>query len=456
MPWKTTVSHLSVRLALVRLTCLLACWLLLLNGIVVADDWPQWRGPNGTGSVAVRAGENGPPVAWSPTHNVAWKCPLAGRGHSTTIVSGDRVFLTTAIPIGNPLPPRMSQRPGEHDNLPVTSKMRFVVMCLDRKDGRVIWEKSVHEAIPVEGGHYTASLASASPIVDDQHVYAMFGSHGLYCLNFDGDLIWEKQFGPMHSKHGHGEGASPALRDETLVVNWDHEEQSFIVALNRHDGSEIWRRDRDEVTSWCSPLIVDVDGKPQVVVCGTSRVRGYDLATGEILWECGGLSANIVASPVFDQASGILVVGSSYEIRQMLALRLPGARGDITGSQRVLWTRSRGTPYVPSLLLVDDGVYFLAHYQNILTRVRLEDGAEIPGPMRLGALGNIYASPVSDGRHVYVTDLNGRTQVITTAEQPQVVSVNELGESVSASVAIADDELFIRGEHHLFKIREDK
>jgi outer membrane protein assembly factor BamB len=429
-------------------------WLHGLDSLFAADDWSQWRGPNGTGSVTTTDDEVGPPTEWNASLNVAWKCPLPGRGHSTPVVLGERVFVTTAVPVGEPLAPRMSGRPGEHDNLPVSSKFQFMVLCISRDDGHILWKKVVHEAVPIEGGHVTASLASASPIVDDRHVYAMFGSHGLYCLDLAGNAVWEKQLGDMHSKHGHGEGASPVLRGETLVVNWDHEEQSFIVAFNRQDGRERWRREREEVTSWSTPLIVDVDGKSQVVVCGTDRVRGYDLTSGEVIWECGGLSANIVATPVFDAESGILVVGSSYEIRKMLAVRLPGARGDIKDSKRVIWSRTRGTPYVPSLLLVGGGVYFLAHYQNILTRVRLEDGAEAPGPMRLGELGNIYASPVSDGRFVYVTDLHGTTMVITATETPTLVSVNPIGESVSASLAIAGRELFIRGEQHVFCIRQ--
>ncbi|MCA9192950.1 MAG: PQQ-like beta-propeller repeat protein [Planctomycetales bacterium] len=427
---------------------------LLVAARVNAQDWPNWRGPNGTGSVSNTHGNQRAPVTWGAEKNIAWRAELVGRGHSTPVVSGPYVFVTSAVSIGKPLPPHMSGRPGEHDNLPVTSEMQFVVICISRENGRIIWQKVVHQAIPVEGAHVSASLASHSPVVDQNHVYAMFGSHGLYCLDFQGELIWEKQFGQMHSKHGHGEGASPAIDGNTLVVNWDHEEQSFIVALDKRTGNEIWRRDRDEVTSWSSPIIVNVDGQLQVIVCGTNRVRGYELETGDVLWECGGLSSNIVASPVYDAQTGILVVGSSYEIRFMAALRLPGASGDISGTERVLWSRTRGTPYVPSFLMVNDGVYFLAHYQNILTRVRITDGREEPGPMRLGALGNIYASPVSDGIHVYITDLHGVTQVITADESPKAVSVNELGENVCASLAMADGSIFIRGEKHLFKVSE--
>ena len=304
--------------------------------------------------------------------------------------------------------------------------------------------------MPHEGGHYTASLASASPVTDGKHIVAFFGSHGLYCLDVDGKQVWQKQLGKMHTKHGHGEGSSPAMYENTLVVNWDHEEQSFLVALDTSTGDELWRKERDEVTSWSSPLITKVDGKPQAIVCGTDRVRGYDLASGEIIWQCGGLSANIVATPV--AADGIVYVGSSYEKRAMMAIQLSGARGDVTGSDRVLWMRTRGTPYVPSPLLLGDALYFLTHYQNVMTRIEAKTGADSPGAMRLGELGNIYASPVGANGRVYVTDLRGVTTVIADAAIPRMLAANRLGEDVSASLAIAGKQIFIRGETHLFCI----
>ena len=210
----------------------------------------------------------------------------------------------------------------------------------------------------------------------------------------------------MHTKHGHGEGSSPALQGDTLVVNWDHEEQSFIVALDKNTGNQLWRRDRREVTSWSSPLIVKVGNSFQVIVCGTERVRGYDLATGDVIWQCGGLSANIVATPV--AASGVVYVGSSYEKRALLAIQLDGASGDVTDTEHVLWMRTRGTPYVPSPLLYDDALYFLTHYQNVMTRIEAKTGIDDPGAFRLGPIGNIYASPVGGGGRVYVTDVEGK------------------------------------------------
>ncbi len=430
--------------------CSVAITMLISLGAVANDsqNWPQWRGPEGNGV----AEDARPQTEWSATENISWKTALPGRGHSTPVIWGDRIFLTTAIPVGEKLPPKMSGRPGEHDNLPIDSEYQFVVLAVSRDSGKILWTKVVHQAVPVEAGHYTASLASASPVTDGERVYAHFGSHGLHCLDMDGNILWQKEFGVMHSKHGHGEGASPALHGDSLIINWDHEEKSFLVSLEKRTGKEMWRRNREEDTSWSSPIVIEHDGKAQIVVCGTNRVRGYDLQNGEVLWQCGGMSSNIVATPVF--GNGILYVGSSYEKKVLMAIDLRGASGDLTGTKRVIWSRTRGTPYVPSMLLYDDSLYFLTHYQNVLTRVDGPTGKDAPGPIRLGSLGNIYSSPVAANGFVYITDLSGTTEVITHAEIPRTVAVNRLEENVNASLAIVDDEIFIRGEQNLYCIKK--
>jgi hypothetical protein len=413
-----------------------------------SHHWPQWRGPLETG-VAPNAN---PPTEWSEEKNIRWKTPLPGRGHSTPIVWGDRIFLTTAIPYGEKLEPRFSGAPGAHDNLPVTQRQKFVVLAVDRTSGAFAWRKTVHQALPHEGGHNTGSLASASPVTDGEHLFAFFGSHGLSCLNFAGELVWKADLGKMNSKHGHGEGASPALYGDTLIANFDHEGQSFVIAFDKRSGKQRWRNNRDEVTSWASPIVVEHDGKAQVIVCGTDRVRGYDLKTGKVIWECGGMAANIVATPV--AAGGMLFAGSSYEKRALLAIRLTGAKGDITDSNHVAWSRFRGTPYVPSPLLYGEALYFLTHYQGILTRVDAVTGNDKPGAFRLGPLRNIYASPVGASDRVYITDLDGTTLVISHEDIPRLLAVNQLDDSFSASAAVVGNEMFLRGASHLYCIAE--
>lgn len=415
------------------------------------SHWPHWRGPTMNGAAAAMAN---PPITWSESRNLRWKTPLSGLGHSTPVIWGDRIFLTTARPIGEPLErPVPDTAPGAHDNHPVTNRYQFVALAVDRVGGRILWEKSLHEALPHEGAHYTASLASASPAADGRHVFVFFGSYGLYCLDHDGGVVWQKSLGRMRSKHGHGEGSSPVLSGDMLVVNWDHEEQSFVVALDKDTGNERWKINRGELTSWASPIVVEHDGHRQVVVSGTQRVRAYDLEDGRLVWDVGGLSANVVASPV--AGSGIVVAGSSYEKQAMLAVRLAGAKGDLTGTDSVLWTRSRSTPYVPSPLLHGGVVYFLRHYQNVLSRVNIETGVDSGGPFRLGNLRNIYASPIWAAGRIYVVSREGLTMVLTDTAEPEMLAVNQLDDQFSASPVAVGDSLFLRGADFLYRIAPD-
>jgi len=412
-------------------------------------SWPQWRGPLGTGV----APNTRPPLEWSETKNVRWKTALPGKGHSTPVVWGDQIFLTTAIPYGDPIKPRFV-RPGAHDNNAFTHNHEFKVLAVSRKTGKILWQQTLKKAAPHEAGHITASLASASPVTDGERVFAFFGSYGLFCLDTKGKLLWKKDLGEMHSKHGHGEGSSPALFRDTLIVNWDQEEQSFVVALDKRTGRQIWRVARAEDTSWATPIVVEHENVAQVIVPGTHRIRGYNLSNGEVIWECGGLSSNIVATPV--AANGIVYAGSSYDTRAMLAIRLAGANGDITGTKQVLWSRQRGTPYVPSPLLYDDLIYNLQHYQGVIVRINRQTGEDFGDPVRLAAIRDVYSSPIGAAGRVYVTSRDGVTQVISHGEQvPKTLAVNRLDDTFSASAVAVGRDLLLRGEHFLYCISED-
>ncbi len=418
---------------------------------VAPGNWPQWRGASGTGVAGDHAD---PPIHWSEEKNIRWRVGLPGSGHSTPIVWGDRVFVTTAMPTEKLPRPIPDTAPGGHDNRAITHKERFSVLALDRRDGTLLWQKVVHEEVPHEGGHYTGTFASASPATDGELVFAFFGSRGLYAVDKRGELEWQVDLGDMVTLHGHGEGSSPVLHADTLVVNWDHEEESFVVAFDKRTGEERWKVQRDEVTSWASPIVVEHDGKPQVIISGTQRVRGYDLGSGAILWECGGLSHNVVASPV--AADGMVFVGSSYEKRALFAIRLDGSRGDITGTDRIAWSRTHRTPYVPSPLLYRGSLYFLRHYQGILSRVEAATGKETQGPYRLFGMRDIYASPVAAAGRIYVTDRNGTTVVLRHEDPSETLAINRLDDSFSASAAIADQEIFLRGERSLYCIARDR
>jgi outer membrane protein assembly factor BamB len=411
--------------------------------------WPQWRGPLGTG-VAPHAD---PPLHWSETRNIRWKIEVPGSGHATPIVWQQYIYLTTAIPVGEPVKPKPEVAPGAHDNTPVSRHYRFVVLAIRRSDGSIAWQRTVNEALPHERSHNTASFASGSAVTDGQYVFAYFGSRGLYCLDLDGHLLWQKDLGDMQIKHAHGEGSSPVLYGDTLIVNRDHEGQSMLVAFNKHNGDELWKVERDEVTSWSSPIVVEHQGQAQVIVSGSKRVRGYELATGEVIWECGGLSHNIVASPV--AADGIVFAGSSYGHQAMLAIRLDGAKGDITGSEQVLWTRRRHTPYVPSPLLYGNALYYHSHYQGILSRVDTKTGECPLGPFRLGGIRNVYASPIGAADRIYICDRQGTTVVISHEAKPRILAQNRLDDHFSASPAAVGRELYLRGDRYLYCIVDE-
>ena len=446
--------------AVVALAMVLAC--LLMQPVAIAqsakrgqsaeevaslaqDNWAHWRGPEFNGL----SGTAQPPIRWSESENLSWRTELPGRGHSTPIVWEDQVYLTTAVEIGEEFEPPHPERPGAHHNNPVTREVEFYVLAINRASGELAWQTKVNSQVPREGGHMSASLASASATTDGQRLYAHFGSFGTYCLDFQGNVLWQVQLGQMHSKHGHGEGSSPLVHDGKLYIVWDHEEGSFVVALNAGTGEEIWRQPREEVTCWASPILIEVDGQMQLVVNGTGRVRGYHPQSGDVIWECGGLSNNVVASPVY--SDGVLVAGSSYEIRSMMAIRLDAqARGDLTGSDRVIWQRQNLTPYVPSLLLYRQQLYYLRHYQGILSRVQLESGDENPGPIRLRGFREIYASPVAADGRVYITDREGTTVVLDAEDYPRTLAVNQIDDRVNASLAVAGSQLFIRGEKALY------
>ena len=418
------------------------------NPLPEAEQWGQWRGPLGNGV----SNHADPPLTWSEEKNVRWKTPIPGLGSSSPVVWGDYIFLTTAIPHGEELDPPAGHRPGSHDNTLKVRKSRFVVIATSRKDGKILWQTTVRDQVPHEGHHFTASHASASPITDGEKIYAFFGSNGLYCLDLKGKVLWEKDLGDMHTKHGHGEGSTPALHGDALVVNWDHEGPSFVVAVNKNSGKELWRNKRDEPSSWSSPHILIHEDSPQVVIAATNRIRSYDLKNGKVIWECGGLSHNVVASPVSE--NGILVAGSSYEKQAIMGIKLAGATGDITGTDQVEWIKRRDTPYVPSLLLYKGLIYYLRHYQGSLTCRNIKTGREIYTHARFPGIRNVYSSPVAAKDRIYLTAIDGTTVVFKAGASPQILAQNKLTETISASPALAGNDLILRGSKSLYCLSE--
>jgi outer membrane protein assembly factor BamB len=316
----------------------------------------------------------------------------------------------------------------------------------------MLWQKIAREEVPHEGHHADHGFSSHSPITDGTNVYAYFGSRGLHCYDLKGNLKWEKDLGRMQTKNGFGEGSSPALSGNTIVVNWDHQGDDFIVALDKQTGKELWRQPRDEETSWATPLMVAAAGGTQVVTSATKKIRSYDLASGKLLWECGGMSANVIPTPV--AKDGLVYPISGFRSYALLAIRLDRA-GDLTDTDAIVWKHTKSTPYVPSPLLYGERLYFFSSNSGIISCFDAKTGKALMDAERIEALPGVYASPVGAANRVYLVGRNGDSVVIKNADKLEVLSTNKLEEKFDASPAIAGNALFLRGHQYLYCIAEN-
>lgn len=405
-------------------------------------QWPQWRGPSANG-VAPHAN---PPLKWDSKQGVRWKVDLPGEGSATPIIWHDQVFVLAAVPTE-----RLADKPAEPHpeakTTPPKNIYEFVVISLDRETGRERWRQVACEAAPHEGRHTTNTYASGSPATDGKRLYVSFGSRGLYCYDLDGSLQWKRQLGNLRTRNGWGEGTSPAVYGDQLVVVCDQEENSFLEVLDVQTGETRWRAKRDEPTTWATPLIVAHEDRTQLVVNGTRRVRGYDWKTGEVIWECGGQTVNAIPSPLAND--GVVYCMSGYRGAAAYAIPLD-ARGDVTDSPRIRWSHREATPYVPSPILVGDQIYFTRENSSLLTSLHISDGKPLFGPVRLPGLSNLYASPVSAAGRIYFVDRNGTTVVLNHGPKLEVLATNRLDEPIDASPALVGNQMFLRTASRLY------
>lgn len=393
------------------------------------ENWGHWRGDGGN-SVSVDAT---PPTVWSPTQNIKWKVLIPGRGSSSPVIWDDRVFLTSAVPAAE-------------------SAYEFVVLCINRKTGAELWKRVATVAKPHEGTHSTNGFASASPCTDGEHVYAQFGSRGLYCYTVEGDLVWSRIDAPKMTMRGtFGEGSSPTLAGELLIVPCDHEGQSLLSALNKQTGKTVWEIKRDEPSCWATPFVMEADGKTQIIMNGENFARAYDAKDGTELWRCGGQTQRPVACAVGTE--GVVYVGSGFRGSFLGAFRTDG-RGDIESGDAVLWSVNRDTPDIASPLLSQGRLYYHKGKTGMLTCLDAATGEPHYTTTRIPGIKSTYASPVAAGGHVYLTGRGGTTVVLEDAEQVKIVASNSVGEPVDATPAPVGNELFIRGQKHLFCIAE--
>jgi outer membrane protein assembly factor BamB len=418
------------------------------------NNWPQWRGPLSRGESTTAK----PPVTWSETNNIRWKVAVPGSGTSTPIVWNDRIFLLTAIqsaaaataePATNA--PADGQRRGGRAEKPAHN-FQFVTVCLDRNTGETLWQKMAVETVPHEGHHRDHGFASASPVTDGEFVYSYFGSRGLHCYDMKGNLKWSKDFGDMQTRNTFGEGSSPTLFGDTVIVNWDDEQNNdFIVALDKRTGDERWRTPRSEGTTWSTPVVVQPGGTPQVVVNGTTT-RSYDFKTGAEIWNCGGQTANPIPSVVSDD--NILIAMSGFRGASIRAIKL-GATGKLDDTASILWQHNKSTPYVPSPLLVNGLLYFGSGNNAMLSCFDAAKGTAHYEAERLSGIFGIYASPVAANGRVYVLGREGVCLVLNQGPKLEVLAENKLNDKTDASIALAGKDLFIRGHQNLYCIAAD-
>jgi outer membrane protein assembly factor BamB len=382
-------------------------------------EWPGWRGPAGDGT----SPEKDLPERWSATDNVRWKVPLFGAGVSTPVVWGERIFLTASDG-------RLNDR--------------LHVLCYHRADGRLLWHRKLFGSSVPEGQFPPGGMAVPSPTTDGKHVYALFGTGDLVCLDLDGKPVWVRSLAQEHGpfRNRWGMAASPLLLADRLVVQVDHWGQSYLLAVDAATGSDRWRTERDAAVNWTSPVAATVNGKVQVIAAGTYRVKGYDAEKGNELWSVTGMQQQCIPTPV---VQGDLLLAVSGRDFYTLAVRLDGRLGDLTKTHVAWKARSRGA-YIPSPVCLGDRYYFVEDngWGNCLETAT---GKEI-WRERLG--GNYRASPVAGDGKIYFTSLEGVVTVVKAGAEFDVVARNDVGEALTASPAISAGQIFLRGEKHLF------
>ncbi len=402
------------------------------------NNWMQWRGPLNNG-VAIKAN---PPVDFSETKKLKWKTAIPGRGNATPIVYQDKIVILTAVPTDPSVDPQVSPNV-EHN---------FKVILVNRNDGSIIWEKTVATELTEGKIHELSSWASNSPCTDGEMIYAYFGSFGLYCLDFDGNIIWKRNFGKMQKRMNFGDGASPYLYKDRLFIQWDHEGDSYIYALDKKTGKDVWKLERDEPTSWSTPFVVEANGKTQVIVSGTKQIISYDYETGETIWSGKGLTENVIPVPVYED--GIVYMMSGFRGSYLKAVDLSKASGDITNSDAIIWSYDQDTPYTPTPLLMDGKLYFLRVNNGVMTCLDAKDGSVNYSKERLEGISTIFSSPSGADGKIYIA-AKGICLVVKAGEDFEILASNKLDDDFHASPIFVDNQLILRGFESLYCFEEE-
>jgi outer membrane protein assembly factor BamB len=421
----------------------------MLIGVMMSatpsSQWPQWRGPLNTGMA-----EGDAPLHWDGSRNVRWKIAIPGKGNSTPVIAGNRMFLTTAVPTGKVPPPAAPGRAGGGADGGV--EHRFEVIAVDMKTGAIAWQRTATTATPHEGYHRTyGSFASNSPVTDGSRVFAFFGSRGLYAYDVDGKLLWQKDFGiKMRMDNAFGEGTPLAIHDNRLLLHFDNVDKGFLVMLDPATGHEIWRTKRTEPYNWAGPYVAELKGRQEIILSGLT-VRGYDFETGKMLWEAAGLGENTIPQPV--QYGDLVFAMSGHTVKLLMAIRW-GRAGTLTGTDAIAWSTSRGASYTPSPLVHNNRLYVLTDNGqlsclNATTGLLLYQQERLPKPY------NFKASPVGANGKLYLASEEEDVVVVAMEDDFRVLATNTMpGQSFIASPVIVGGDIYLRSRTHLFRISD--
>jgi outer membrane protein assembly factor BamB len=398
--------------------------------------------------------------------NIKWKTPISGFAHSSPVVWGDRIFVTTAIPKDSPF---FRLGGGDEGGASAYTKDNFPhswrVYALDKVTGKILWERVSFEGIPKTARHVMASQANSTPVTDGQHLVVFFGSEGLYCYDLDGKLLWKRDLGPMPSgryldpSYEWNTAASPIIYKNLLILQLDIVDTPYMTALDIKTGKEVWRTKRDEQPSWPTPLLYDGPPRTELITAAALFARAYDPDTGKELWRLGKHSALATPTPVAGKGLIFITSGGGTTVQPIYAIR-PGGHGDITlkdgedSNDHVVWSKHRGGSYIPSPLVYGDLLYLCSN-NGIVTAYNAETGDRVY-QQRLSTGGGYSASPVAADGHLYFSSEDGDVVVVKAGPTFERLSVNKMGEVIMATPAISSGMIIVRTQHHVFAIAESK